>query len=69
MSKNVFTVKKLVFCAMAIALATVICAAIKLPSLPNGGSVTLFSMLIICLAGYWYGPVPGLICAVAFGIL
>ncbi|MDE6169264.1 MAG: energy-coupled thiamine transporter ThiT, partial [Acetatifactor sp.] len=69
MSKNVFTAKKLVFCAMAIALATVICAAIKLPSLPNGGSVTLFSMLIICLAGYWYGPVLGLICAVAFGIL
>lgn len=69
MNKNVFTVKKLVFCAMSIALATAISVVIKLPSLPYGGSVTLFSMLVICLAGYWYGPVPGLICATAYGIL
>ena len=54
---------------MAIALATVICVAIKLPSLPNGGSVTLFSMLIICLIGYWYGPKISFIAAIAFGIL
>ena len=54
---------------MAIALATVICVAIKLPSLPNGGSVTLFSMLIICLIGYWYGPKVGIIAAITFGIL
>ena len=54
---------------MAIALATVIATVIKLPSLPNGGSVTLFSMLIICLVGYWYGPVTGIIAAVAYGVL
>lgn len=54
---------------MAIALATVIATVIKLPSLPNGGSVTLFSMLVICLVGYWYGPVTGIIAAVAYGIL
>ncbi len=69
MSKNKFSTKQLVFCAMALALATVISTVIKLPSLPNGGSVTLFSMLIICLVGYWYGPVVGLITAVAYGIL
>ena len=63
------TTKQIVFSAMAIALATVICFAIKLPSLPNGGSVTLFSMLIICLIGYWYGPKVGIIAAITFGIL
>ena len=63
------TTKQLVFSAMAIALATVISVAIKLPSLPNGGSITLFSMLVICLIGYWYGPKVSIIAAVAYGIL
>ena len=67
MSKN--KTKQLVFSAMAIALATVISVVIKLPSLPNGGSTTLFSMLIVCLIGYWYGPITGLIGAFAYGIL
>lgn len=61
--------KQLVFSAMAIALAAVICVVIKLPSLPNGGSVTLFSMLIITLIGYWYGVRVGLVAAIAYGIL
>ena len=47
------TTKQLVFAAMAIALATVVATVIKLPSLPNGGSVTLFSMLLVTLVGYW----------------
>lgn len=64
-----FTTKKLVFAAMAIALATVVATAIKLPSLPNGGSVTLFSMLLVTLVGYWYGPTLGIVAAIAFGIL
>ena len=54
---------------MAIALATVIATVIKLPSLPLGGSITLFSMLVICMVGYWYGPATGLIAAVTYGIL
>ena len=67
MSKN--KTKKLVFSATAIALATVVSVAIKLPSLPNGGSITLFSMLLVCLVGYWYGPATGIIAAFAYGIL
>lgn len=69
MSKNKITVKQLVYAAMAIALATVISTVLKLPSLPLGGSVTLFSMLVICLIGYWFGPVVGLVTAVAYGII
>ena len=61
--------KEIAFSGLAIALATVISTVIKLPSLPNGGSITLFSMLIICLVGYWYGPKTGIITAVAYGIL
>ena len=67
MSKN--KTKQLVVSAMAIALATVISVVIKLPSLPNGGSTTLFSMLIVSLVGYWYGPATGLIAAFAYGVL
>lgn len=62
-------VKRIVFSAMAIALATVIATVLKLPSLPYGGSITLFSMLVICLVGYWYGPATGIIAAVTYGIL
>jgi len=69
MSKKRFSTKQVVFCAMAIAIATVISTVLKLPSLPFGGSVTLFSMLVICLIGYWYGPVVGLTAATAYGVV
>ena len=64
-----FKTKQIVFSAMAIALATVISTVIKLPSLPQGGSITLFSMLVICLIGYWYGPAIGITAGVAYGII
>ena len=41
----------------------------KIFAFPYGGSVTLFSMLFICLIGYWYGPLPGLMTGLAYGIL
>ena len=65
---STIAVKKLVFSAMAIALATVT-SYIKLFDLPMGGSVTLFSMLFITLIGYWYGPRAGIVTGVAYGIL
>lgn len=61
--------REIVFSAIAIALATVVSVVLKLPSLPFGGSVTLFSMLIMCLPGYWFGFRTGLIAALAYGTL
>lgn len=60
--------KQLVYCAAAMALAMVT-SYIKLASLPFGGSITLFSMMFICLIGYIYGTRIGLITGVAYGLL
>ena len=62
------TVKQLVFCAMAIALGTVL-SNIKLFEFHNGGSITLLSMLVICLPGYFFGLGAGLLTGVAYGVL
>ncbi len=62
------SVKQLAFCAMAIALGTIL-SNIKLYSFPWGGSVTLLSMLIICLPGYWFGVGAGILTGVAYGVL
>ena len=66
--KTKMSIKQLVFSAMAIALATVT-SYLKLLHLPMGGSITLFSMLFICLIGYWYGLRSGLMAAIAYGFL
>lgn len=63
-----FTAKRIAFCAMTIALAFVT-SFIKVLDLPMGGSATLFSMFFMSLAGYLFGPVPGLISALAYGTL
>lgn len=68
-TRHKLSTRELVFSAMSLALAIVIATVIKLPSLPAGGSATLFSMLIICFVGYCYGPSTGLICAFSYGIL
>lgn len=62
------TVKQLVFCAMSIALGTIL-SEIKIIDFPWGGSATLFSMLVICLPGYLFGLGAGLLTGVAYGVL
>lgn len=62
------TAKQLAFCSMAIALGTVL-SNVKLFSFPWGGSVTLLSMLVICLPGYFFGLGAGLLTGVAYGVL
>ena len=66
--RKVFSIKTLTFSAMAMALAFVT-SYIKVFSLPYGGSVTLFSMLFICLIGYWYGPRAGILTGLSYSIL
>lgn len=62
------TVKQLTFCALSIALGTVL-SNIKVFSFPAGGSITLLSMLIICLPGYLFGLGAGVLTGIAYGIL
>lgn len=63
-----FKIKNLAFCGLLIALATVT-SFLKLFSFPFGGSVTLFSMLFIVLAGYFYGPKYGIFTAISYGLI
>lgn len=60
--------KQLAFCAVSIALGTVL-SNVKLFSFPFGGSITLLSMLFICLPGYWFGLKAGLVTGAAYGVL
>lgn len=62
------TAKRLAFCAMSIALGTVL-SEIKIIDFPWGGSATLLSMLVICLPGYLFGLGTGLMTATAYGVL
>jgi len=62
------TIKQLAFCAMAIALGTVL-SNIKIFHFLYGGSVTLLSMLVICLPGYFFGLGAGLMTGLAYGVL
>ena len=62
------SVKQLAFCAMSLALGTIL-SNLKLFSFPWGGSVTLLSMLVICLPGYFFGLGAGIMTGVAYGVL
>lgn len=67
-SSKKLSTRQLVYCGTAMALAF-ITSYIKLFGLPFGGSVTLFSMLFICLTGYWFGVRVGILTGLAYGIL
>lgn len=59
MTKTYSKTRTLVECALMIALGTVL-ANIKIYELPNGGSVTLFSMLPFILISFRHGVKWGL---------
>lgn len=67
-AKKATGTRQLVFCAMAMALATVT-SMLKVYEFPFGGSVTLCSMLFITLVGYFYGPSTGILTGAAYGVL
>lgn len=66
--RAVFDTKKLAFCAISLAIATVL-SMIPILKLYNEGSATPCSMLFVVLIGYWFGPAVGLCAGVAYGIL
>lgn len=66
-NKNL-SVKALAYSGIAIALATIL-SYIKLFQLPQGGTVTPFSMMFIVLIGYWFGPFEGIIAGLTHGTL
>lgn len=66
--KKKMSTKQIVFCAMSIALGT-LTSMLKVYEFPFGGSITLFSMLFVCLPGYLYGVGTGILSAAAYGVL
>lgn len=68
-NKTKIGVQQIVVMAMMIAIATVLSNIKPLDFWALGGSVTLFSMLVICLVGYWYGLGPGLLTGLAYGLI
>lgn len=67
-NRQKLSVRQLVFCAASIALGTVL-SNLKLFHFPTGGSVTMLSMLVVCLPGYWFGLGAGLMSGIAYGVL
>ncbi len=61
-------VKQLTYSAIAIAIANVL-SMIQIVKLPQGGSVTLFSMLAIVLIGYWFGIRQGVLAGLVYGMI
>lgn len=61
-------IKELTYTSIAIAIATVL-SMIKVLQLPQGGAITLCSMLFIVLVGYWYGIKQGMLAGFVFGLL
>ncbi|MCL1844951.1 MAG: energy-coupled thiamine transporter ThiT [Defluviitaleaceae bacterium] len=60
--------KMLAVGAMCIALAFML-NQVSIYRMPLGGSVTPMSMLFVVLAGYWLGPIFGIIAGVSMGLL
>ena len=61
-------IKALTISALLIALAMIL-SQIKVYSMPQGGSVTLFSLLPIALCSYLLGPKKGIMAGIALGLV
>lgn len=67
-TRKAWTAKSMAYAAMCIALAFVL-SYIKVFEMPQGGSVTLASMLPIMLFAAAYGVGPGLLVGAVYGLL
>lgn len=63
-----FTVKALSYSSICLALAAAL-HMVKLFHMPQGGSVTLFSMFFVTFIGFLFGPVIGILGGLTFGLL
>lgn len=66
--EKIFSTKALTYSAILLALG-ISANQIKIFSLPQGGSMTLFSMIFIVFIGYMFGLRVGLIAGISFGLL
>ncbi len=66
--KQGLSVKMLTYSAFCIALATIL-SFVKILPMPQGGSVTVCSMLFLSLVGYWFGTAYGIMAGVTYGLL
>ena len=67
-SRKTWTAKSMAYAALSIALSFVL-SYIKMFEMPQGGSVTLASMLPLMLFAAAYGVGPGLLAGAAYGLL
>jgi thiamine transporter len=63
-----FTTRMLVYASVSVALSFVL-SYIRLFRMPQGGSITPGSMLPMIIYAYIFGPVPGIITGMAYGML
>lgn len=61
------SVRKLGYCSLTIGLAALL-ANFNINIGDAGGNITLFSMLVIALPGFWYGPITGISIGMAYGV-
>lgn len=66
--ENIFSTRALTFSAILLALG-VASSQFKIFSLPQGGSITLFSMFFVVFIGYMFGLRVGLVAAITYGLL
>lgn len=59
--------RKLAFCTFAIGLSALL-SSVSIFTFPTGGTITLLSMLIMALPGYWYGLGAGVMTGIAYGL-
>jgi thiamine transporter len=67
-AKTKWTARMLAVGAICLA-ASFVLSYMRLFKMPQGGSITVMSMLPVMLFAYLYGVGPGLVCGLAFGIL
>ena len=65
---NLTKTRRLVECAVLVAMATVL-SVFKLAELPYGGSVTMASMLPLVIIAYRHGPLWGFGAGLSFGVI